>query len=213
MIHISNGSGKMKGIKSINTNPLTNAFCNKMSKTDAVCSKCYSRSLMKGAYAHTCTGPYEANSKLFSSKLLSANEIPKFSKKVKEIRFHSHGELINETHLDNFEIIAIGNFNVTFTLFTKRIDICKKLKIVPGNMIYIYSTPKLDVKKPILPKGFDRVFSVYTAQYAYDNKIKINCFAKCKPCLSCYKIGSKKKFINEVVKNEQTKYKKLKGGE
>ena len=179
-----------------------------MSKTNAICSKCYSRKLLKGVYAKTCTKPYEENSKLLSSRLLFDRELPKIKTNI--FRFHSHGELINENHLLNYFHIAELNPECTFTLWSKRIELIKDyIKFKPKNVITIYSTPKINVKKPRRPKGFDRVFSVYTAEFAHKNNININFHANCKECLSCYTIKNKKRYINEVIKNEQNKYKKL----
>ena len=41
-------------------------------------------------------------------------------------RFHSHGELINETHLINLVNIALHNPHCNFALWTKRFDIISK---------------------------------------------------------------------------------------
>ena len=46
----SNGSGKLEGIPSLNTNTLTNEYCKKMSSSgndNIICTHCYSVSMLK----------------------------------------------------------------------------------------------------------------------------------------------------------------------
>ena len=85
----------------------------------------------------------------------------------------------------------------------------------PGNLRIIYSSPLLNVpaaqmlKCYILPSGksmIDQIFTVYTAAYALEHNVSINCGNRiCIACGNCY---TKKgiQFINEVVKSEQKRY-------
>jgi len=185
-IKVSVMSGKMKDIPAINTNPLSNAFCQKMhnSKTkDIVCKECYSCAMLK-AYRKNCVPAFERNTEILQDKI-STEQIPSF-KKNDIVRIHAHGELINEKHMENFIDIANKNDKITFSIYTKRMDIVNDVlakSIKPKNMIIVYSNPMVD--KPItkVPNNFDKVFNVCRTAHLD----KINCGAKsCNTCRSCY---------------------------
>ena len=55
------GSGKMEDITSLNTNTLTNDFCNKMKYTETICKQCYSHSMLN-TYRKNCVPKFEKNS-------------------------------------------------------------------------------------------------------------------------------------------------------
>jgi hypothetical protein len=124
------------------------------------------------------------NSKLLSESMLKNSQIPKFNRLY--VRINSFGELINDIHLQNILLIAINNPNTTFTLFTKRVDLVKKLPSKPKNMIFIYSNPILNSGFEKIPKGFDKIFTVFDKQTVKERKIKINCMKNCMSCLKCY---------------------------
>ena len=197
-------SGKMTGLRSINTSPLDNDFCQKMTKTNTVCSKCYSQRLEKfyGSVGKIgVDGKVRAwveNGELFSTRILKDDEIPLFrSKRV--IRFHAHGELINKTHYQNFLAITKKNPEIQFALWSKRKDIIKKNPNL-DNLIVIYSTPTINKLNPKLSKAFDKVFSVYNKDFVKDNKIEINCGSKsCASCLICYS-DNNITHVNELLK-------------
>ena len=68
-VHITNGSGKLDSIKSINTNTVTNDFCIKMNKakdTNIICTKCYSHAMLK-TFRKNCLPWFQRNSDLLST--------------------------------------------------------------------------------------------------------------------------------------------------
>jgi len=210
--------GKMKGLWAISTTPLLNPFCMKMSKCKGlICEKCYSIFLCKGIRAHVVEKPYTENYKVLSEKILDEKELPRFNRKFKVIRFTAHGELINDINFINFVNICNVNPTHTFALWTKRTDIINRNhEIIPDNLILIYSTPKVDHVAE-LPKYFHRTFNVFTADYALDNNIKVNCHGNakkmtCKKCGICYSKENKTEQINEVLKFSQKKYYRIKEG-
>ena len=140
MFKISVMTGKLAGIGGINTNPLTNTFCQRMEKTDSICKDCYSCSMLRGLRKN-CEPAWERNSKLFSTTLIDKKDIPTIPNAF--VRYHAHGELINEIHFQNFMAIAKKNSHCKFSLFTKRTDLTKSMKI-PANVTMIYSNPKVD---------------------------------------------------------------------
>lgn len=178
-------TGKMTGFHTLNTSPLDNDFCLGMSKKkDCICSKCYSQKALN-TYAPTARNVWKRNGEILSSGLL--DDLPVIRRDY--FRFHSHGEILNETHFINLMNIAKNNPDTRFALWTKRKDIVAKLgKIGAENLTLIYSEPKLNNLKTTPPKNYDKIFTVFTEEYIKDNDININCGGKlCMGCLICYK--------------------------
>jgi hypothetical protein len=202
-------TNKMEGMVSINTSTVKNPFCIKAAKTDTVCKICYARKL-EAFYGHGngYIGSYKDNGELLSKGLLSNEDVAAVIKKLskfKMVRFHAFGELINVVHLYNYLKIVEAAPDKTFALWSKRVDLMRKLdsKLKPKNLITIYSTPRIDVIKPVIPKGFDKVFTVYSRKFAKDNDIDINCGAKkCFTCKRCYSFDGPT-YINELIKKEK----------
>jgi hypothetical protein len=173
-------TGKMEHIPAINTNPLDNSFCNKMSCTDLVCKNCYSRAMLKGIRRH-CGPVWSENGKVLSNRILTEEELPILN--VIWLRFSGHGELINKVHFLNLCAIARVNPRVKCVLWTKRSRIVREnIDMVPSNLTLIYSNPRVDHVMKLPPKGFDRVFNVVSK-----DSYKSNCAGlKCWDCGKCY---------------------------
>jgi len=186
MIYISKMSGKLKGLYSINVNPLITDFCINMhkSKNDKViCKKCYSIRILK-TLRQNCIPNFTKNYYTLSESIIDKSDLPKI--KHKYFRFNSHGELINNNHLINYINICNKNPNTQFTLWSKRTDIINKVLSEykkPKNLILIYSNPIIDTITDKPNKYFDKVFNVIQ-----EKDIKVNCGKKkCIDCLLCYK--------------------------
>ena len=204
-VKVSRMSGKLKGIESINTNPLTNMFCKRMCKNkNIICGQCYAIYMLK-TFRQYCAPAFEYNSKLLSAKLLKPQQLPTFNSLY--VRIHSYGELINRTHYENIKLIAKYNHSVRFVLWSKRKDIIRSKKSRPNNLWVIYSEPKLNQIKLVIPPGFDKVFANYTKEFIDKNKrIKMNCTGECMNCLHCYNRSTK--LIRELVKKDKAKIKR-----
>lgn len=197
-IKISEMTGKLKGIEAINTNPLSNEFCKSMhasSNKGIICTECYSCSMLT-KYRRNCVPAFERNSVVLSTEEL--NDIPKL-KKNDIIRIHAHGELINDTHLNNILKVIKAYPDKTFSLYTKRRDIIEKNfgdNTKPKNLILVYSNPNIDIPLNDTPKHFDKVFNVCRTT----NLDKINCgAASCNTCRKCYDLN-KENIIYEMIK-------------
>lgn len=191
-----NMSGKMEGMVSISTNPVTNDFCQAMSKKDDnICHECYALKYSK--YRPNVVKTYQKNAELLSSRVLSMAEIPTLN--VSFLRFNSFGELINEIHMENIINICRKNPHLTASIWTKRPNIVNKFKDIPKNLILVYSSPKMNIRSK-LPKRFNKVFTVYDKEHIEKDNIKINCKQKCIECLKCYKTSDKDVYINEHKK-------------
>lgn len=194
-VHISVMSGKLKGISAINTNTVTNKFCQKMQKGNNICKHCYSQAMLTGSRKN-CQDSFQRNSDLLSSRALLPDEIPRIN--AAWFRFHGHGELINMQHFHNLCTIALANPQTTFALWTKRKDIVweygEHVSFPPPNLILIYSNPKLDSVMDTPPPMFDKVFNNIT-----DKDAEANCTGqKCMDCLECYEIDGANVIVEHV---------------
>ena len=191
----SKGSGKMEGIPSLNDDTVSNPFCQKMSKTDSICGSCYSMNMLK-TFRKKCRPKFEFVGNYLSEKVRKPNELPICP--AHHGRFHSHGELRNETHFINFIGICNNQPNTTFTLWTKRKDIVNSVlthKNKPKNLILIFSNSKVDSVKKRVPMHFDKVFNNVSKKQE-----NINCLGKCSDCMMCYTVGDKTEQIIEQIK-------------
>ena len=191
-------SGKLKGIPAINTNPLTNTFCQKMSKNDNnICKYCYSQKMLK-TFRQSCVDCFTKNGKELSEIVIPEYFLPVFNSKY--VRFSAHGELINNIHLTNYINIAKKNPSTTFALWTKRKTMVqKRISEIPDNIILVYSSPEINniIK---VPKGFHKVFNVVSKDFDIDKNL-INCGAKsCLNCQLCYHKNNNVNVIIERVK-------------
>ena len=184
-IHISKMTGKLQDFFAINTNTVTNEYCIKMNKSDAICKSCYSMNMLKGSRKN-CQPAFERNSKVFVN-LIPMEDLPVINAAF--FRFHGHGELINFNHMINFHNIAEKNKHCTFSLWTKRKDIIKEYRsiyIKPNNLILIYSNPIVNKPMEMPPLAFNKVFNVVEKDHYESIQ---NCTGqKCIDCLKCYRI-------------------------
>ena len=203
MLHITNHSPshKLAGFQSLNTSTLSNEFCIKMMKRQAlktdisiICQECYA-ALMQKRYKNLDIA-ISKNGPILSEAPLPIRMIPVIN--ARAFRFHSLGELINLQHLENYATIASFNPDTFFALWTKRKDIInayfKAGNIKPDNISFIYSSSVIG-KIEKLPEHFDKVF---TAHYK-NTDAAINCHSKCIDCMACYSKNDVI-YINEVKK-------------
>ena len=200
MLKISNGSGKLADIQSLNTNTLTNDFCIAMHNAaaeDVICRKCYSVTMLNGLRKN-CAPSWQVNSDILSGGLIPPHMLPTILQAF--FRFSSHGELINMTHLENLHNITMHNPHCTFALWTKRKGFIRKFyekNEKPAKLILIYSNPRIDRVMTEPPALFDRTFN----NVSKGSDVAQNCTGqKCRDCLLCYTPNNGVKTIIEAVK-------------
>ena len=180
-------TGKLVKIPAINTNTLTNEFCQKMHSSceKCICWDCYSFAMLEGSRKN-CQPAWQKNSDILSGGLLGY-PLPQFNSLY--VRFDGHGELINETHFINYLLITEHNPKTTFSLFTKRHKLVKRVletRKKPQNLILVYSNPIVDRITDKIPYYFDKVFNTTSYLSTEDN-----CTGrKCIECLACYTHGT-----------------------
>jgi hypothetical protein len=190
-------TGKLLGLEAVSTNTRTNPFCQKMSKSDAniICSHCYSMATLKRGYFPALEPALEHNSRLLIKPLREA-QFPKFKRKTEYIRFDAHGELMNETHLDNCVRIVEANPDKKFALWSKRISIVRKYfknREIPVNLRLVYSNPAIDRVLDRPPAPFHKTFNNVTGD------TEQNCTGqKCKDCLLCYTVNDVTTIVEKV---------------
>ena len=208
-VYISdNMSGKMSGIPSISSACFCNALCKaRAAKDSMICKHCFA---MKTTARYKALAEHlKDNYELLTSRVLSDDELPKFSYAVGMVRIESFGDIANVIQAMNYLNIARINPHVRFGWWTKNPGfISAALKALgiekPENVRIIYSSPIVNdsVKYENVVKAFpfvDSVFTVYDKKTVKSQNIEINCGARsCAACGRCY-------FGNEHDIREQLK--------
>lgn len=189
-VTVSKMSGKLLGLQGINTNPLTNPFCQRMAKKPGcICARCYSVQMLRTS-RRSCAPAWERNGALLSKPL---EQIPVVTAAL--CRFSAHGELLNRQHYENYCIIARAHPRTTFALFTKRKDLVEP-DLAPPNLVLVYSNPVVDKIMDKPPPGFHKVFNVIDKL-----DIPTNCSAEsCFKCGKCYYRNAGPRCIIERIK-------------
>jgi len=186
-VHVSKMSGKLKGFRAVNFNPLTSNFCQVMhTQKGAVCEECYSTRMIR-TYRASCAKPFTANAALMS-RFMYLDEFVCFDPN-EYVRLLAHGEMDNKEQFFNFIRLAELSPSAHFTMWTKRIDIVTKYaSLIPSNLRMIQSSTYLNSPEP-LALGFDAVFTVYDSMDVFEaNQDAWFCAGKsCAACMFCYK--------------------------
>jgi hypothetical protein len=178
MLKVSKMTGKLEGLEAISTSPLDNEYCQRMSAGGVgICEHCYSCSMLNGLRKN-CRPAWKRNGEILSSRILSDDEIAQIKFKSDIIRFNAHGELINEIHFKNLVNIARLNPKRTFALWTKRVSLVQSVdKEKPHNLIIIKSSVQLNKAEP-LPRGFDKVFTVFNKDFVQKKQYRYTVWQK-----------------------------------
>lgn len=204
-VRLSTMSGKLQGIPAINTNTLSNEFCQRQysreksnSSAQSVCTDCYSVKMLS-TFRKSCVPRFEEHSQVLSDRLLEPREIGRVFSDV--LRINGHGELINDIHYRNICAIAEANPHTLVVLWTKRRDIIHRVHGVhgmsrPANLQLIYSNPLTNRVLQRVPKHFDKVFNVI----APDTKspVPVNCYKACRDCMLCYSHNTTDIIVEEL---------------
>jgi hypothetical protein len=201
-VHITKHEGKMSGIPSISTNPLSNTFCQTMhgSKNNGViCKQCYATNLV--GFRKSLREHMENNSKILSESTLCMTTLPKYKTEI--VRFNSFGEIINVNHLLNVFNICYNNPSTYHVIYTKRMNLFEQFAhMKPENLKVIESNPLINdvITSPRSPAA-DIVFNVVTPEYLENHpEYTVNCMQACNVCRLCYTRRTTTKFIVELIK-------------
>lgn len=217
LLHITTAhTGKMSGLISLSTSIVLNKFCQARQKNaDSICAHCYAQA-MSSRYGEKFREAFAHNTEILTNRLLTAKEIKSLDlmrviSGLRLFRFEAFGDISNATQLINYFNIAKAYPQIRFALWTKNtqiLDMVCAVKSKPKNLIVVQSSNKLNSADAMSPNA-DKLFSVYSADYAIKNNIKINCGARsCADCQRCYK-HNKDIVINEMLKSDAKKYARM----
>ena len=197
-------NGKMEGMMSLSTSPLENTFCKcRRHCPNSICSHCYSYNM--NAMFKTLAAMLKKNLDVLSTVKIPVSEMPVLN--ALYFRFEAFGDLQNETQLENYFNLCERNPETHFAIWSKNLPIVKRVidggHKKPANLQILASSMYVDKRDDVTAYDFvDKVFTVYSKEYAKKNNVKINCGGK--SCLGtcgnkCYKKNGTK-FINELLK-------------
>lgn len=212
----TNHSGKMRGKWSFSTSKKLNPLCASRSKNPRlICSKCYAEDVINRY--ENLEAKLARNTALITSEPLPLECFPKINHL--DLRLEAFGDISTTAQVFNYFQIAKANPRCFVVLWTKNPHIIKKAMeeyaiCKPSNFRIIFSSCHLNKEQSdIILKLFpfiDKIFTVYTAEYAIDNDIRINCGGNsCEKCNRCYDPENTEVFINEMLKQESNLFKKM----
>lgn len=201
-IHICvDHTGKMDGIPSLSTSPLTNIRCQRRCKIPGtICSHCYSVA-MQQRY-HGLDGALRHNSEILYHNVIPVEEWPVlFTYDI--FRIESFGDLQTVIQGINYINFMKRNPCISFGVYTKNPDIlaaalamCGYDHCKPSNMVVNYSSPYINVSNDATYYRYewliDHIFTVVDENGVDDigGPSAINCGARhCNTCRKCYKAG------------------------
>ena len=205
-----NHTGKMENMVSISTSCLTNPYCiERRTNENLICNQCYAAAQLE--YQNTTNRKMEYNTVFYTRYMLNPCDIPLINATV--FRAEAFGDVQNVLQCKNYYTIARKNPHCTFVAWTKNPELYANAGTKPKNFMIVYSMPGINME--CTPARFDllkrynpiidKVFCVFTEEYANENNVNICCGNKhCCNCLICYKKNTRK-IINELVKKGSRK--------
>lgn len=213
-VHFSDRmTAKLDGVLTLSTSVNKNPLCAcRHNIPGSICENCFAVATLNqySDLERLLTNNFE----ILNSVVIPVNEWPLIPFAV--CRFEAFGDPATVTCVLNYINCALANPHVKFALWSKNVGILKNAFSVPGvkkpkNLQIIGSSLYINkIDERLLNYWFiDRVFTVFTADYAIENNIKINCgFRRCLECLVCYKKNNVK-YVNEIIKKDQKRYYKM----
>lgn len=193
---VFNHDAKMHGIISLSTYVGNNTFCLARCKNcdNVICKYCYAASLTNQRYYLKMK--LVRIMSIFTSVELSKSDIPVINAAMfPYFRFESFGDIENKLQFQNYNLFALVNSGVNFTIWSKNpgiIQACINNGLQLANNLIIglsslyLNTPEIEKAKKYSFIRF--LFTVYDDKYIEKNNVIINCGAKhCLSCGICYK--------------------------
>ena len=192
-VHVSDVmTGKMQGIVSISTSCVCNPICKaRHAEGASICAHCFAFAILDGKSRRgkALQDAMISNFELLNSCVLSLDLLPVFPN-LRFCRIESFGDVASVTQAINYCNICKVNPHVTFAWWSKNLSIIKRaFDLVggkPENVIFVQSSRNVN-ERDERDAIADKVFTVYTQEYAQAHGININCGARsCASCLHCY---------------------------
>lgn len=211
-----NHSGKMAGKQSFSTSVRLNPLCQKRSKNPRlVCFHCFAESTIN---RYSALGQkLERNTEIITREVLPLECFPQIN--TLDFRFEAFGDIATPEQVVNYFHWAQANPRTFFVLWTKNPHIIQKAMDhygieKPANFRIIFSSCHLNSEQAaIILRLFpwiDKIFTVYTAEYAVENDVVINCGGNsCQTCGRCYDPSNTELHIREMLKEQGGLFRKL----
>lgn len=210
----NNMTGKMENMVALGTSCKLNPACklNQLNK-ESVCFHCYAEIMRK-----TTAYKQALNTYVLCTYVFPYEQIPYMN--YNKFRFESFADILNKNQVINYLKIARKNNYINCAIWTKRPQVLHAVimkdfdGVKPENLSVVVSSFNLNEAVNVkdlytLKNGADmvnHVFTVYNADYAIENNIKIQCGAsRCLPCGLCYSLKTDY-YINEILKAEADNY-------
>ena len=200
----TNHTGKMSGMISFSTNCKSNPWCRAKAARgpECICAHCYAQTQL--SYQPATRAKSQRNTDLITARRYHADEFPFINAAF--FRLEAFGDLVNVDHLFNYVQLCIRNPQTIFSLYTKNYFLVRLLFDVehvekPKNLLVVYGSPFINspVSPDLVPLA-DKVFTVYSKEFAQAHKIDINCGGRrCIDCKRCYSKRTKKE-VSELLK-------------
>lgn len=183
-------SGKIEGIQSIDSSAHNCTFCQRMIEASRknpaiICGHCYD--YRQEAYKTNSKNRHGLQLRILSDRIYEAKYLALLDIHTPFFRFNSCGDIENAKQAVNYFRIAKTHPSASCALWSKNVTavrLANRIEGKPENLVRIYSNPIIDGCCEC-PEGFDKVFTVYTAE-KIDSAIKSGAF-ECngKKCLEC----------------------------
>lgn len=205
---------KMQGIISLSSYVGHNKYCLARCNNcdNAICKYCYAASLtdMRPGLKNKLIRIHA----IFTCVELTIDDIPKLDPAVFPFfRFEAFGDINNIVQMNNYNLFALVNSAINFTLWTKNPGIvqaainagmCIVNNLIIGLSSLYLNTPEIDKAKKYSFVRF--LFTVYDDQHIKEHNININCGARhCLTCGICYKYLHEHKNGDLFIINERKK--------
>lgn len=222
IIFQENMTGKMEGMHSISTSAALNPVCRaRAMDPESVCAACYALALLNERDGLAAI--LEQNFEVLTTEIIPVEQWPVVHGYW---RVESFGDLANTIQAHNYINFILRNKDTAcFGWWTKNpafIDMAMRSAGVTkdnlSNCQFVLSCDRLNAADNYCTRTMarfpwiDRVFIVYTADYALENGIAINCGEKkCIECRACYTANGPR-VIREMIKQQARKYYQRKFG-
>lgn len=198
-------SGKMEGLAGVTTSVLENPYCKaRRGICGMICAKCYAAAGL--SYKASVRECYARNTAALTTQIIPKEDLPRLYSETGYFRFESFGDISTEMQVVNYFNMAEVNPHMKCALFTKNpwlIRAAMKNYGIkkPQNLVIVGSSYFTDKAMNFDAYDFiDKVFTVYTKQYAAENGVEIQCGGRsCAECGRCYEnYGGR--YVNELLK-------------
>ena len=208
-VHWSEMTGKMYGKRAIGR-PMTSRCLENQKIDGCICQKCYATRINQ--IYPSMGNALQRNRDLDSEDVIEFQ--PVFTDNGDPTwRSNWNGDYEDEHDVSvDFAICNVLEEHEICTAWTKNVKAVELMhRYSPENYTVMQSSVMINQQDRISDSA-DQIFTIYTAEYAAENDIDINCIGACRLCKRCYGRVSKRPLeVNELLKGSETKYFSLMG--